>query len=61
MSSETDAGKEERTISLRVGVGGISLATLSSSVRLQMSFSYDDSNIGDNAINQLYVWLNEEK
>ena len=43
------------------GGGGISLATLSSSVRLQMSFSNDDGNIGDNAINQLYVWLNEEK
>ena len=60
MSSETGAGKEKRTIRLGGG-GGVSLVTLSSSVRLQVSFSNDDVNIGDNATNQLYDWLNKEK
>mgnify|MGYP000677639683 CR=1 FL=1 len=59
MSSETDAGKEERTISLRGW--GIFLVALSSSLRLQMSFSNDNVNIGVNATNQLYDWLNKEK
>ena len=43
------------------GGGGVSLVILSSSVRLQVSFSNDDVNIGDNATNQLYDWLNKEK